>query len=65
MRYTKKPFTQILWWLDAKLAGGDYFRTQNEAARLASPYLKIIDKGLFQAKRSFYSYPYVIMKNKS
>lgn len=58
--YPKRLFAPLLAWLDAVLAGGEYFRDENEMANLVEPFYKIKSKGVFYAKRSFYNYPYVI-----
>ena len=58
--YPRWPFTTVLSWLDAVLAGGKYFRKENEIASLVKTFYKVKSKGKFFAKRSFYFYPFVI-----
>lgn len=56
----RKPFTRFLEYLDAKLGGGSYFRSEDELAKILSPYFKIEKKGRYSVKGSFYVYPYLI-----
>ena len=58
--YPQTVFAPILAWLDAVLAGGEYFRKEDEIARLVRRYYKIKNKGRFFARRSFYFYPFVV-----
>lgn len=56
----KKPFVSILEYLDAKLGGGDYFRDENELAKIFSQYFTIDEVGSYDAPNSFYYYPYLV-----
>lgn len=58
--YPQGPLSGVLAWLDAVLAGGEYFRKEDEISKLVKPHYKIKEKGRFFAKRSFYFYPFVI-----
>ncbi len=58
-------FASLLSWLDSFLGGGSYFRSEKEIVKLAQLYFKVKDHGIFAAKRSFYSYPYVLLTLKN
>lgn len=60
--YPLGPLAPLLSWLDAVLAGGKYFRNEEEIGTLVAPYLKVIAKGQFFAKHSFYCYPFLVCK---
>ena len=56
------PFKKVLIYLDSFLGGGDYFRNENQVAKIATKQMKLIDKGNFSARRSLYTYPYVVLR---
>lgn len=56
----KKPFSDVLKYLDAKLGGGNFFRNENILVKIFAKYFSIIEKGSFKARRSFYYYPYLV-----
>lgn len=55
-------FNRILEILDSFLAGGDYFRNQNEITKLLKQHGKILKKGTFTVVDSYYIYPYALLK---
>lgn len=62
--YPKDFLSGILSWLDSVLAGGKYFRDEKKIAKIFSKDLKVKKIGRFNARRSFYAYPYVILTSR-
>lgn len=56
----RTPFAGFLEYLDSRLGGGSYFRSEDQLAEILSPYFRVLKKGRFNAKRSFYIYPYLV-----
>ncbi len=54
------PWETVLKLLDAKLGGGEYFRTQEEMNTCLSPYFRVKEEGVFIANRPFYVYPFIL-----
>lgn len=52
----------ILEKLDSLLAGGDYFRKEDEIVKLLQVHGEIINKGTFSVPGSYYMYPYALLK---
>lgn len=52
----------ILKWLDAILGGGKYFRSPEQLESLVVLGGKVLGKGLFNAKGSFYTYFFISIK---
>ncbi|KKR81595.1 MAG: hypothetical protein UU73_C0001G0129 [Candidatus Daviesbacteria bacterium GW2011_GWA1_41_61] len=55
-------FSGLLKWLDKILAGGEYFRDENQLVKILNKYVTIEEYGTFSAKFSLYAYPYAIVK---
>ena len=54
------PLNKILTLLDDRLGGGKYFRGLSELENLLKKDFRIIKKGIFNARGSFYYYPYLV-----
>lgn len=55
-------FSDFLRWLDKILAGGEYFRDENQLVKILEKHFVIREYGTFSVDFSFYQYPYVVGK---
>lgn len=62
--FAQGVFASVLFWLDAVLGGGKYFRDEDQIASFLNGKLKITKKGRFKAEKSYYWYLYIIARKK-
>lgn len=60
--YPVSILANLLMWFDKVLAGGGYFRNEDQLVKIIHKNFTILEHGTFSANFSFYHYPYLIVK---